>query len=89
MQELEFIPVYLFLYVRVGGKKHLCSATKFILNTTGGSNFLLLGVLDVSLYGSNEPTFNFETLANQPYPVVLRVTFHIEIDILLLLQSNQ
>ncbi|CAN6447353.1 unnamed protein product [Victoria cruziana] len=64
MWELELIP------------KRLYSATKFILYTTGGSIFLLMGVLGMGLYGSNEPTLNFETLANKSYPVALEIIFY-------------
>nr|AWI70256.1 NADH dehydrogenase subunit 4 [Mesechites trifidus] len=76
MWELELIPVYLLLSMW-GGKKRLYSATKFILYTAGGSLFLLIGVLGIGLYGSNEPTLNFETSANQSYPVVLEIIFYI------------
>nr|QXO87523.1 NADH dehydrogenase subunit 4 [Hoya lyi]QXO87529.1 NADH dehydrogenase subunit 4 [Hoya lyi]UYC30226.1 NADH-plastoquinone oxidoreductase subunit 4 [Hoya sp. 8 WO-2022] len=76
MWELELIPVYLLLSMW-GGKKRLYSATKFILYTAGGSIFLLMGVLGIGLYGSNQPTLNFETSANQPYPVVLEILFYI------------
>nr|YP_009680064.1 NADH dehydrogenase subunit 4 [Saurauia tristyla]QDP13808.1 NADH dehydrogenase subunit 4 [Saurauia tristyla] len=76
MWELELIPVYLLLSMW-GGKKRLYSATKFILYTAGGSVFLLLGVLGVGLYSFNEPTLNFETLANQSYPVALEILFYI------------
>ncbi|TYJ26777.1 hypothetical protein E1A91_A07G144000v1, partial [Gossypium mustelinum] len=44
---------------------------------SGGSVFLLIGVLGLGLYGSNEPTLNFETLANQSYPVALEIIFYI------------
>src|SRR5690606_29182261 len=60
-----------------GGKKRLYSATKFILYTAGSSIFLLIGVLGISLYGSNEPTLNLELLANQSYPVTLEILFYI------------
>nr|UWM16240.1 NADH-plastoquinone oxidoreductase subunit 4 [Arnebia euchroma]UWM17530.1 NADH-plastoquinone oxidoreductase subunit 4 [Arnebia euchroma] len=76
MWELELIPVYLLLSMW-GGKKRLYSATKFILYTAGGSVFLLIGVLGIGLYGSNEPILNFETSANQSYPVVLEIIFYI------------
>nr|YP_010847263.1 NADH-plastoquinone oxidoreductase subunit 4 [Lygisma inflexum]WEV91563.1 NADH-plastoquinone oxidoreductase subunit 4 [Lygisma inflexum] len=76
MWELELIPVYILLSMW-GGKKRLYSATKFILYTAGGSIFLLMGVLGIGLYGSNQPTLNFETSANQPYPVVLEIIFYI------------
>ena len=76
MWELELIPVYLLLSMW-GGKKRLYSATKFILYTAGGSVFLLIGALGIALYGSNEPTFNFETSANQSYPVALEIFFYI------------
>nr|ATL62502.1 NADH dehydrogenase subunit 4 [Coptosapelta flavescens] len=76
MWELELIPVYLLLSLW-GGKKRLYSATKFILYTAGGSIFLLMGVLGIGLYGSNEPTLNFETSANRSYPVALEILFYI------------
>nr|YP_010848301.1 NADH-plastoquinone oxidoreductase subunit 4 [Kopsia fruticosa]WEV92952.1 NADH-plastoquinone oxidoreductase subunit 4 [Kopsia fruticosa] len=76
MWELELIPVYLLLSMW-GGKKRLYSATKFILYTAGGSIFLLMGVLGIGLYGSNEPIFNFETSANRSYPVALEIIFYI------------
>ncbi|KAM4107930.1 hypothetical protein ACB094_03G005200, partial [Castanea mollissima] len=41
------------------------------------SVFLLLGVLGIGLYASNEPTLNFETSANQSYPVALEIIFYI------------
>nr|UZC29614.1 NADH dehydrogenase subunit 4 [Acorus calamus] len=75
MWELELIPVYLLLSMW-GGKKRLYSATKFILYTAGGSIFLLMGVPGMGLYGSNEPTLNFETSANQSYPVSLEILFY-------------
>uniref|UniRef100_A0AB39U361 NAD(P)H-quinone oxidoreductase chain 4, chloroplastic n=1 Tax=Hydnocarpus kurzii TaxID=3240908 RepID=A0AB39U361_9ROSI len=76
MWELELIPVYLLLSIW-GGKKGLYSATKFILYTAGSSVFLLMGALGIALYASNEPTFNFETSANQSYPVALEILFYI------------
>nr|UDD74147.1 NADH-plastoquinone oxidoreductase subunit 4 [Discaria chacaye] len=76
MWEFELIPVYLLLSMW-GGKKRLYSATKFILYTAGASVFLLIGVLGIGLYGSNEPTLNFETSANQSYPVALEIFFYI------------
>nr|YP_009938765.1 NADH-plastoquinone oxidoreductase subunit 4 [Mitrasacme pygmaea]QNV46998.1 NADH-plastoquinone oxidoreductase subunit 4 [Mitrasacme pygmaea] len=76
MWELELIPVYLLLSMW-GGKKRLYSATKFILYTAGGSVFLLLGVLGIGLYGSNEPALNFETSANQSYPLALETVFYV------------
>nr|YP_010430579.1 NADH dehydrogenase subunit 4 [Illicium micranthum]YP_010430816.1 NADH dehydrogenase subunit 4 [Illicium majus]USS58107.1 NADH dehydrogenase subunit 4 [Illicium micranthum]USS58344.1 NADH dehydrogenase subunit 4 [Illicium majus] len=76
MWELELIPIYLLLSLW-GGKKRLYSATKFILYTAGGSIFLLMGVSGMGLYSSNEPTFNFETLTNQSYPVALEIIFYI------------
>nr|YP_010488455.1 NADH-plastoquinone oxidoreductase subunit 4 [Anaxagorea javanica]YP_010488460.1 NADH-plastoquinone oxidoreductase subunit 4 [Anaxagorea javanica]QNS22723.1 NADH-plastoquinone oxidoreductase subunit 4 [Anaxagorea javanica]QNS22728.1 NADH-plastoquinone oxidoreductase subunit 4 [Anaxagorea javanica] len=75
MWELELIPVYLLLSMW-GGKKRLYSATKFILYTAGGSVFLLMGVLGMGLYGSNEPILNFETSANQSYPLELEIIFY-------------
>nr|YP_009319525.1 NADH dehydrogenase subunit 4 [Pterogastra divaricata]APA18582.1 NADH dehydrogenase subunit 4 [Pterogastra divaricata] len=75
MWEFELIPVYLLLLIW-GGRKRLYSATKFILYTAGGSIFLLIGVFGIGLYGSNEPTLNFEILANQSYPVALELLFY-------------
>nr|QYF08069.1 NADH-plastoquinone oxidoreductase subunit 4 [Paris daliensis] len=75
MWELELIPVYLLLSMW-GGKKRLYSATKFILYTAGSSIFLLIGVLGMGLYGSNEPTLDFERLANQSYPMALEIIFY-------------
>nr|YP_010174676.1 NADH-plastoquinone oxidoreductase subunit 4 [Salvadora persica]QSJ55446.1 NADH-plastoquinone oxidoreductase subunit 4 [Salvadora persica] len=76
MWELELIPVYLLISMW-GGKKRLYSATKFILYTAGSSVFLLIGVLGIGLYGSNEPTLNFEILTNQSYPIALEIIFYI------------
>nr|YP_010608415.1 NADH dehydrogenase subunit 4 [Sabia japonica]WAN89155.1 NADH dehydrogenase subunit 4 [Sabia japonica] len=75
MWELELIPVYLLLSMW-GGKRRLYSATKFILYTAGGSIFILMGVFGMALYSSNEPTLNFETSANQSYPVALEIIFY-------------
>ncbi|WVZ26780.1 hypothetical protein V8G54_000036 (mitochondrion) [Vigna mungo] len=73
-------------FIYVGWKKTFVSATKFILYTAGSSVFLLLGILGMSFYSSNEPTLNFESLTNQSYPVALEI---ISIwDFLLLLLSN-
>ena len=63
-----------FIYVR--WKKCLNSATKFILYTAGSSIFLLLGILGMGFYSSNEPTLNFESLTNQSYPVALEIIFY-------------
>nr|QWE50540.1 NADH dehydrogenase subunit D [Bruguiera cylindrica]UKG23472.1 NADH-plastoquinone oxidoreductase subunit 4 [Bruguiera sexangula]UKG23582.1 NADH-plastoquinone oxidoreductase subunit 4 [Bruguiera x rhynchopetala] len=76
MWELELIPIYLVLSMW-GGKRRLYSATKFILYTAGSSVFLLIGALGIALYGSNEPTFHLETLANQSYPVALEIVLYI------------
>nr|QWK46876.1 NADH-plastoquinone oxidoreductase subunit 4 [Ampelocera hottlei] len=76
MWEFELIPVYLLLSMW-GGKKRLYSATKFILYTAGSSAFLLIGILGICLYGSNEPTLNFETSANQSYPVAMEILFYL------------
>nr|QZL37405.1 NADH-plastoquinone oxidoreductase subunit 4 [Sparganium japonicum] len=74
-REFELIPVYLLLSMW-GRKKRLYSATKFILYTAGGSIFFLIGVLGMGLYGSNEPTLDFERLINQSYPVALEIIFY-------------
>ena len=75
MWELELIPVYLLLSMW-GGKKRLYSTTKFILYTAGSSVFLLLGILGMGFYSSNEPILNFESLTNQSYPVALEIIFY-------------
>uniref|UniRef100_UPI0031F43E25 NADH-plastoquinone oxidoreductase subunit 4 n=1 Tax=Platylobium triangulare TaxID=1560081 RepID=UPI0031F43E25 len=75
MWELELIPVYLLLSMW-GGKKRLYAATKFLLYTAVSSVFLLIGILGMGLYGSNEPTFNFETLTHQSYPLALEILFY-------------
>jgi NAD(P)H-quinone oxidoreductase subunit 4 len=67
MWELVLIPIYLFLSMW-GGKKCLYVVTKFILYTVGGSIFILIGALTMGLYGSNEPTLDFQILANKSYP---------------------
>ncbi|CBI36626.3 unnamed protein product, partial [Vitis vinifera] len=76
MWELELILVCRLLSLREG-KKDLYLATKFILYTEKGSIFLLLRVLGIDLYGSNEPILDFETLANQLYPVALEMILYI------------
>uniref|UniRef100_UPI0030017663 NADH-plastoquinone oxidoreductase subunit 4 n=1 Tax=Polygala tatarinowii TaxID=174551 RepID=UPI0030017663 len=75
MWELELIPVYILLFMW-GGKKRLYSATKFILYTAGSSVFLLMGVLGMGLYGSNEPTLDFEKLSNLSYSKTLEIIFY-------------
>nr|YP_010403622.1 NADH-plastoquinone oxidoreductase subunit 4 [Odontochilus yakushimensis]UQW83398.1 NADH-plastoquinone oxidoreductase subunit 4 [Odontochilus yakushimensis] len=75
MWELELIPVYLLLSMW-GVKNRLYSATKFILCTAGGSIFLLIGVLGMGFYGSNEPTLDLEKLANKSYPATLEIIFY-------------
>ncbi|RHN58286.1 putative NADH:ubiquinone reductase (H(+)-translocating) [Medicago truncatula] len=35
-----------------------------------------MGILGIGLYGSNEPTLNFETLTNQSYPVALEIILY-------------
>nr|QXI85479.1 NADH-plastoquinone oxidoreductase subunit 4 [Gentiana tetraphylla]QXI86050.1 NADH-plastoquinone oxidoreductase subunit 4 [Gentiana viatrix] len=60
-----------------GEERNVCiRLTKFILYTSGGSVFLLMGVLCIGLYGSSEPTLNFETLANKSYPGALEILFY-------------
>nr|QDF64409.1 NADH-plastoquinone oxidoreductase subunit 4 [Teucrium stocksianum subsp. stenophyllum] len=68
---------FIYLYPCGEEKKRLYSATKFILYTAGGSIFLLMGVLGIGLFGSTEPTLNFEILTNQSYPVALEIIFYI------------
>ncbi|RYR68954.1 hypothetical protein Ahy_A03g015468 isoform B [Arachis hypogaea] len=46
-------------------KKHLHSATKFILLHCKKLYFLLMKILDIGLYSFNEPILNFETLTVQ------------------------
>ncbi|KAL5644259.1 hypothetical protein ACJX0J_004076 [Zea mays] len=86
MWELELIPVYL-LFIHVGGKRRLYSATKFILYTAGGSIFFLIGVLGMGLYGSNEPGLDLERLINQSYPTTLKY-YCILASLLLMLRNS-
>nr|QYB22065.1 NADH-plastoquinone oxidoreductase subunit 4 [Phyllocladus trichomanoides]BBF91079.1 NADH-plastoquinone oxidoreductase subunit 4 [Phyllocladus aspleniifolius] len=76
MWELELIPVYLLLSMW-GGKRRLYSATKFLLYTSGGSIFILMGALSMGLYGSDGPTFDLEILANRCYPITLEIVFYL------------
>nr|YP_005352998.1 NADH-plastoquinone oxidoreductase subunit 4 [Mankyua chejuensis]ADZ48030.1 NADH-plastoquinone oxidoreductase subunit 4 [Mankyua chejuensis]AJJ48661.1 NADH dehydrogenase subunit 4 [Mankyua chejuensis] len=76
MWELELIPVYLLLSMW-GGKKRIYSATKFVLYTAGGSIFLLLGSLTMGLYGSDGPSFDFQTLTNKSYPIILETVLYL------------
>uniref|UniRef100_A0A1Y3BU67 Putative NADH:quinone oxidoreductase/Mrp antiporter, membrane subunit n=1 Tax=Helianthus annuus TaxID=4232 RepID=A0A1Y3BU67_HELAN len=76
MWELELIPVYL-LSIHVGRKETSLLSHKIYFVHGGGFHFSLNGVLGVGLYGSNEPTLNFETSVNQSYPVALEIIFYI------------
>jgi NAD(P)H-quinone oxidoreductase subunit 4 len=51
-----------------GGKRRFYAITKFILYIVGGSMFILIGTLTMGFYGSNEPTLDFQILANKSYP---------------------
>ena len=37
---------------------------------------MLVGILSIGLYGSNKPTFHFERLINQSYPISLEIIFY-------------
>nr|YP_009563794.1 NADH-plastoquinone oxidoreductase subunit 4 [Isoetes yunguiensis]QAX27874.1 NADH-plastoquinone oxidoreductase subunit 4 [Isoetes yunguiensis]UQV94454.1 NADH-plastoquinone oxidoreductase subunit 4 [Isoetes sp. CL-2022b] len=76
MWEPELIPVHLPLSMW-GGKRRLYAATKFILYTAGGSIFLPIGALTMSLYGSDEPTLDSQNLANKSYPIVLEIVLYL------------
>ncbi|TYG56062.1 hypothetical protein ES288_D08G033600v1 [Gossypium darwinii] len=76
MWEFELILVYLLLSIWRGNECRYI-ATNFILYTIRGFVFLLIGVLGLDSYGSNEPTLNFETLANQSSIVALKIIFYI------------
>ncbi|CAM6042376.1 unnamed protein product [Sphagnum compactum] len=80
MWELELIPVYLFLSMW-GGKRRLYAATKFILYTAGGFIFILIGALTMGLYGSNEPTLDFQILANKSYPTELEIILYLSFSV--------
>jgi NADH:ubiquinone oxidoreductase subunit 4 (subunit M) len=67
MWEQELIPIYLPSSMW-GGKRHLYVATNFILYTTSGSIFILIEALTMGLCGCNEPTLDFQILANKSYP---------------------
>jgi len=75
MCELELIPIYLLLFTW-GGNKCLYVATNFILYTIGGSIFILIGALTMGLYGSNEPTLDFQILTNKSYPRKLKIILY-------------
>jgi len=75
MWELELIPVYLLLSMW-GGKRCLYDATKFILYSVGGSIFIFIGALTMGLYGSTEPTLDFQILANKSYPIELEIILY-------------
>jgi NAD(P)H-quinone oxidoreductase subunit 4 len=76
MWELELILVYLLLSMWGERRRRLYSATKFILYTTGGFIFFLIGVLGMGLYGSNEPRLDLERLINQSYPTTLEILLY-------------
>jgi NAD(P)H-quinone oxidoreductase subunit 4 len=80
MWELELIPVYLLLSMW-GGKKRFYDATKFISYTAGGSIFIFIGALTMGLYGSIEPTLDFQILANKSYPIELEVILYLSFSI--------
>ncbi|CAK9210535.1 unnamed protein product [Sphagnum troendelagicum] len=80
MWELELISVYLLLSMW-GGKRHLYAATKFIVYTADGSIFILIGALTMGLYGSNEPTLDFQILANKFYPTKLEIILYLSFSI--------
>ncbi|KAL5677868.1 hypothetical protein ACJX0J_013999 [Zea mays] len=67
-------------------RRRLYSATKFILYTTGGFIFFLIGVLGMGLYGSNEPRLDLERLINQSYPITLEILLYFGLFIAYLLQ---
>ncbi|KAI3887792.1 hypothetical protein MKX03_018639 [Papaver bracteatum] len=64
MWELELIPVYLLL--------SMWGEEAFVLSY----KVYFVHFLGMGLYASNEPTLNFETLANQSYPVALEIIFY-------------
>jgi NAD(P)H-quinone oxidoreductase subunit 4 len=80
MWELELIPIYLLLSMW-GGKRRLYAATKFILYTAGGSIFIFIGALTMGLYGSNEPTLDFQILANKSYPTELEIILYLSFSV--------
>ncbi|KAJ0727201.1 NAD(P)H-quinone oxidoreductase chain 4 [Helianthus annuus] len=65
-----------YLLLSTGMKETSLLSQKFILYTAGGSIFLLMGVLGVGLYGSNEPTLNFATSVNLSYHMALEIIFY-------------
>jgi NAD(P)H-quinone oxidoreductase subunit 4 len=42
-----------------------------------GFIFILIGVLTVGLYGSNEPTLDFQILGNKSYPTKLEIILYL------------
>lgn len=68
---------HLSTFIHVRRKERFVFSYKIFFYTAGSSIFLLIGVLGISLYGSNEPTLNLEILTNQSYPVTLEIIFSI------------
>jgi NAD(P)H-quinone oxidoreductase subunit 4 len=66
-----------------GGKRYLDVVTKCILYIVGGFIFILIGVLTVGLYGFNEPTLDFQILANKSYPTKLEIIVYLRLFILM------
>ncbi|KAI3933980.1 hypothetical protein MKW92_034410 [Papaver armeniacum] len=64
-----------FIMYVCGGEAFVLSYKVYFVHCRG-FYFLLMGVLGMGLYASNEPTLNLETLANQSYPVALEIIFY-------------
>ncbi len=80
MWELELILVYLLLSMW-GGKRYLDVVTKCILYIASGFIFILIGALTMGLYRSNEPTLDFQILANKSYPTKLKIILYLSFSI--------
>nr|VDD26381.1 unnamed protein product [Brassica rapa] len=65
----------LSFFIHVGWKETFVFSYKIYFIHCRKFFFLLIGVLGISLYGSNEPTLNLELLGNQAYPVTLEILF--------------
>ena len=63
-------------FIYVGWKKTFVFSYKVYFVHWGSSIFLLLGILGMGFYSSNEPTLNFESLSNQSYPMALEIIFY-------------
>nr|YP_010010482.1 NADH-plastoquinone oxidoreductase subunit 4 [Hippeastrum rutilum]QOE56828.1 NADH-plastoquinone oxidoreductase subunit 4 [Hippeastrum rutilum] len=68
----------LLTFIHVGRKETFVLGYKVYFVHCGGFHFSLnRSFLGMGLYGSNEPTLDFERLANQSYPVTLEIILYL------------